>query len=182
MGVLNPARSARSLLAAASSVACLIAAGGVGAEPGEYDVKAAFLLNFARMVEWPPASDPGPGEPLVVCVRASAGVRADVSRTLLGKTRGENPIEVRAANASADLPGCHLLFVTEEYEDAVLLASADRHHVLSVGESETFIRAGGVMAFRSEGGKLRFDFRRAAAEEAGLKASSKLLRLAGLVD
>lgn len=182
-------RSQTTSRAAASALACAVLALGVAAavlaraDYDEYKVKAAFLLNFARLVEWPAAVGPKQGQALVVCVHGEEASTADALRALDGVTVEEHPVEVRALDSPSELNGCHILFLADvrNADAPAWIAGSQRRSVLSVGEAPGFAGRGGVINFFVEGKKLRFEINKDAADRSGLKISSRLLRLARLV-
>jgi hypothetical protein len=167
----------------ASILATLVlAAPAGGASHQEYALKAAFLLNFARLVEWPAEVRPGEGEPLVVAVMGSASVRRVIAQGLEGARAGSHPLEVRRLENAAQIPGSHIVFVAGRGEpDAELLDRSRSHKALSVGESPGFARRGGVIGLFTEEKKLRFEINVEAAKGAGIQLSSRLLRLARII-
>jgi hypothetical protein len=74
--------------------------------------------------------------------------------------------------------GCDVLFVPAGVPAAPLLHDARTRPILTVGESETFLRAGGIVNFFMDDGKVRFEINQDAASRAQLRISSRLLRLA----
>jgi hypothetical protein len=141
--------------------------------PLEYRVKAAFLFNFAKFVAWPADTD---GGPLTICV---AG-RNVFGETLVDTVRGESingrPLDVRVLLEPE--PGCHIIFVPRGAATAAYLRAFRSTPVLTVGESPDFISQGGIVNFTLEGTSVRFEIDPEAAERAGLRISSRLLRLA----
>jgi YfiR/HmsC-like len=141
--------------------------------PLEYRVKAAFLFNFAKFIEWPADSDSGP---LQICV-AGRNVFGDA---LVDTVRGENingrPLAVRVILEPE--PGCHIIFVPRGATTAAYLRAARSSPSLTVGEMPDFIAQGGIVNFTLEGTSVRFEIDAEAAERVGLRISSRLLRLA----
>ena len=141
--------------------------------PLEYRVKAAFLFNFAKFVEWPAAADAGP---LQICV---AG-RNVFGEALVETVRGENingrPLAIRVILEPE--PGCHIIFVPRGAATTAYLRAARGTPSLTVGEMPDFISMGGMVNFTFEGTSVRFEIDSEAAERAGLRISSRLLRLA----
>jgi hypothetical protein len=172
----------RRLLAAVVAAIALAAPAG-GTSHGEYALKAAFLLNFARLVEWPPEARPAEGEPLVVAVMGKASVRRAIERGLEGARAGEHPLVVRRLTDPSQVAGSHIVFLAGGAEpDPEILSEARAHSVLSVGESPEFARRGGVIKLFTEARKLRFEINVEAAGEAGIEVSSRLLRLARIFE
>jgi hypothetical protein len=141
--------------------------------PLEYRVKAAYLFNFVKFVEWPAAAAAGP---LTICV-AGRNVFGDVlADTVSGETLDGRPLAVRVI-LEPD-PGCHILFVPRGAAVTAYLRSSRGLPMLTVGESPDFLAQGGLVNFVLEGGNVRFEIAVEAAERAGLRISSRLLRLA----
>jgi hypothetical protein len=143
--------------------------------PLEYRVKAAFLFNFAKFVEWPPAADAGP---LQICV-AGRNVFGDaLAETVRGENIHGRPLAIRVILEPE--PGCHIIFVPRGAATAAYLRSARSSPSLTVGETPDFIAMGGIVNFVQEGTSVRFEIDPDAAERVGLRISSRLLRLARL--
>ena len=141
--------------------------------PLEYRVKAAFLFNFAKFVEWPPEADAGP---LQICV-AGRNVFGDaLVDTVRGETINGRPLAVRVILEPE--PGCHVIFVPRGAATQAYLRAARTSPSLTVGESPDFIAQGGMVNFTLDGTSVRFEIDREAAERVGLRISSRLLRLA----
>jgi hypothetical protein len=139
--------------------------------PLEYRVKAAYLFNFAKFIEWP--VEPGP---LTICV-AGRNVFGDVlSDTVKGEAIDGRPLVVRVLLEPE--PGCHITFVPRGAAAPAYLRAARSFPELTVGEAPDFIAQGGIINFVIESGSVRFEIDTAAAERSGLRISSRLLRLA----
>ncbi len=149
----------------------------------EYQVKAAFLFNFTKFIEWP-AEKAGPaGAPIVIGVFGSNPFGDSLAATVRGRKVNGRPIQVRHVGDRADVPGVHVLFVpASQTRAAAGLGDAMRRgSVLGVGESPGFLDAGGSIAFGLEADKVRFDIDLRSAEAARLKTSAQLLKLARTV-
>ncbi len=144
--------------------------------PSEYHVKAAFLFNFAKFVEWP---EPQKG-PFAICVLGKDPFGEALERVMEGKVVNGRPIVIRRTNDLAVARSCQVLFVSlPEAGSLVEIVKALRDaSVLSVSEIPQFCRAGGAITFAMEGQRVRFQINAAAAASANLKISSKLLQLA----
>jgi hypothetical protein len=165
---------------AATFVALL--AVGVGAEtPTEYKVKAAFLYNFAKFVEWPPPA--ASGDEMRLCVVGADPFGAELDELVAGKTVQNKWLRVARLSVSDDIEQCQVAFINAaDREDlAYVLRRAHDAHALTVGESHAFIGRGGIISFVMDGNKVRFEINAAAAERAGLRISSQLLKLAARV-
>ena len=152
-------------------------------ETVEYPVKLAFLYNFTKFVEWPPASYRAPGAPLVICIVGHDPFSPDIEGELRSRTVGSHPIEVRTLRPSDIMSVCHMVFVpaTEKDDAARIVSILNGSSTLTVGESEGFAVRGGIINLMAEGNKLHFEVNLLAADRAGLKISAKMLALARIV-
>ena len=163
-------------------VAWLVVGGGltvrVWAQPGdlEYEVKAAFLLNFSRYVTWP-AEKLTP--PFRICVYGSNPFGRHLSDAVSGEHWRNGPMEVHEIQTLMEGRACHVLYVPAAAGDVL----ADHWPnatlpVLTVGENERFLTQGGMIRLFLDNNKVRFSINQTAAETAQLQVSSRLLRLA----
>ena len=137
----------------------------------EYDVKAAFLANFAQFVKWPGGSS------------GTIGILGDdpfggkLQNALQGK------LNIRHSKRPDDLKNCQIVFVSKSERGNVsaILSSLGEANVLTVGDSDGFAKQGGVIGFTMAGDKVRFEINTAAARRAGLVISSQLLKLASRI-
>jgi hypothetical protein len=149
----------------------------------EYQIEAAFLVNFARFVEWPPQSFGAAGDPFVFGVYGKDLFGAALDQAILGKTIEGRPLAIRRTSEVSALRSCHVVFVpaSEMRHWRELSASLGNLSVLLVGESEGFAESGGVINFSLENERVVFEINPSAAAHAHLKISSKLLELAVIV-
>jgi hypothetical protein len=150
----------------------------------EHVVKAAFLYNFTRFVEWPAAPVDCTTAPLNIAVLGQDPFGPALDRTVAGRRVGSQPIRVQRLRRAAEIEPCTLLFVTaaESERLAEVLGALRGRPVLVVGESPGFARRGGAIGFHVDGKRVRFETNRQAAAAAGLTLSSRLLALASAVD
>ena len=141
--------------------------------PLEYRVKAAYLFNFAKFVEWPAAAA---GGPLTICVAGRNVFGEALSETVTGETVSSRPLVVRVILEPE--AGCHILFVPRGAAAAAYLRASQTTPTLTVGESPDFIEQGGIVNFMLDGANVRFEINPEAAGRTGLRISSRLLRLA----
>ena len=151
--------------------------------PTEYEVKAAFLYNFARFVEWPAAALHDPGAPFVIAILGRDPFGPILDETVAGKTVAGRPIEVHRVPRVDDARDAQIVFVSpsERANVEAILKALERPGVLTVGDTDGFAQRGGAINFVLQARKVRFEINPAAAEQAGLKMSSQLLKLATLV-
>lgn len=146
----------------------------------EYQVKALFLYNFAKFVEWPGAMSAG-----TICI----GIFGDdpfgdvLDRTIEGKTVNGRSFVIKRLKSEVDARQCHIVFVnvTDKKRLRSLLDTLRGSAVLTVGETRGFAEAGGVINFVVVDDRVRFEANIDAAGQSGLKLSSKLLSLAKIV-
>ncbi len=151
--------------------------------PGEYDVKAGFLYNFALFVRWPESAFDGPESPVIFAVVGSDPFGRALDRALEGKRAHDRPLAVRRFSRIQDLGHCHVLFVPNSRPEdlrRVLDRVADRT-ILVVGEQSDFAIQGGVINFFMERNRVRFEINPEEARGRDLRISSQLLNLARIV-
>jgi hypothetical protein len=148
----------------------------------EYTAKAAFLLNFARFTEWPPASFRSDTAPLGLCIVGTDPFGAALS-AVEGKPVKGRELHVDRKVSPDALGKCHVAFISRSQGDQVkdMLKTVESRAVLTVSDIEDFARKGGIIGLRLEAGRIRFDINVKAARRAGLKLSSQLLKLASVV-
>jgi len=149
------------------------------AEAQEYQVKAAFLYNFAKFVDW--SGEPGgSGAPLVIAVFGRDPFGSSLEQTVWGKTVNGRPLLIRRTSRVEELFPCHILFISssEKRRLGEILQALGRASVLTVSDMEEFLQLGGIVRFLVEDNKVRFGINLEAARRTGLKISSKLLSLA----
>jgi hypothetical protein len=151
--------------------------------PSEYELKAAFLLNFAKFVDWPSNMFADPKDPFSVCVLGTDPFGGALDDVLRGKFIGEHPVSVTRVKRVADIIRCQILFVSapESRHLPEILVKLRGECVLIIGETDDFASSGGVIQFTLEDNRVRFFINTDAAGRAGLKISSKLLALAKIV-
>jgi hypothetical protein len=148
--------------------------------PTEQQLKAAFLLNFAKFVEWPPTAFGGVTSPIVLGILGDNPFGEVLEQTIRGKTISNRPLVVKPFRSSAETTNCHILFIcaSEKARLPEILAGLRGASVLTVAEMDRFTETGGMINFIRQGNKIRFQINKVAAKSAGLKISSKLLSLA----
>ena len=160
---------------------------GLAQPPGaesEYLVKAGFLLNFARYVQWPVAAFPTPESPVCIGVLGADPVGPFLDDLVRGETVQGHSLVIRRARTTEALRECHVVFMSraETAQESKHLAGLAGRPVLTVGEVSGFAQRGGIINFFVENQRVRFEINLKAAERAGLKLNPQLLRLARVVD
>jgi uncharacterized protein DUF4154 len=146
----------------------------------EYQVKARFLGNFAKYVEWPSESFKSANDPIVICILGNDPFGGALDQAVDGKEVAGRRFLVRPiSNVPPDLT-CHILFVpaSERKRFRSMAASIENSAILTVGEIQGFPADGGVINFGIEDGRVRFEINPEAAGRKHLRISSRLLSLA----
>lgn len=145
----------------------------------EYQIKAAFLYNFALFIEWPEDAFKSGGIPFTIGILGNHSF-GDSLEKLKGKTIRKRPVIVKQIGSIDNMGVCHLLFVStsEKIRLPEILAVTKKRPVLTVSDLDGFYKAGGIINFIDMDGKMRFDINLKTAQLAGLKISSQLLKLA----
>jgi hypothetical protein len=167
-------------------LSAFLPAGLVGsAQPAqdEYRVKAAFIFHFAQLIDWPAETPPGGGSSLFLCTLGDDPFRGDLESTVEGKTIGTRVLRIRHLKRPEDIPGCGILFLgkAESAHIPTVLTELHSAPILTVGETPGFLGAGGMIDFRDESGRVRFDINLDAARAASLRVGSRLLMMAQIV-
>jgi hypothetical protein len=152
-------------------------------ELDEYQVKAAFLYNFAKFVEWPPQAFDVAANPIIVCIVGETPIYTLLESAVIDKTAGNRSLAVRKVSDGQQATGCHILFIgrADRKRIPAVLAAITPWGILTVGETPEFVAEGGVVNFKLENGRVRFEINVDAARRERLRISSKLLSLAEIV-
>ena len=179
----TPAAEAWRRLRALTLMALAFASSAAAEQPEEYEVKAAFLLNFTRFIEWPSESLGLPGTPFVVGVAGDDPFGARLEDVFRGRRVLDRSVVIERFRTPAELRHCHLLFVSPPAQETFIPVLRARPQLgrLVVGELEGFVRRGGMISFVVEGDRVRLAVNPSRAVAAGLRLSSRLLSLARLV-
>jgi hypothetical protein len=146
----------------------------------EYDLKAAYIYNFAKFTEWPRGSFSDAMSPLVIGVVGDDRVAASLTTLTRGRAVNGHPIEVKPLASPSVPPNVRILFVSGSQDAALskLTGALQTGGLLTVGESEAFTKAGGMIRLLVDSNRLQFEIDNERAEKGGLTLSSQLLMLA----
>jgi hypothetical protein len=149
----------------------------------EYQVKAAYLFNFLKFVEWPEDAFADPLAPIVIGIVGNDPFGSALPQVIIGKTVQGRDLVIRKYQAGEDLRSTHVLFisVSEKKRIPQILAGLRGSSVLTVADCSDFLTEGGMIQLYSEDNRIRFAINVDAAGRARLKISSKLLSLARVV-
>jgi hypothetical protein len=147
--------------------------------PTEYEVKAAYLYNFGKFVEWP-AKVNAASEFFSICVLGEDPFGATFDATIAGESINGKKVVVKRIARPQDAVSCRILFISSSEEGRLqeILATLDNTSVLTVSDLSQFIRRGGMIRFVMEANRVRFEVNLTTAEHAGLTLSSQLLKVA----
>ena len=168
---------ARRLCRAACAI-CLLVSGAATQQTPEYHVKAAFLLNFTKFVEWPAVAFDDAHSPITVCLLGDDPFGATLNQLVEGEVVSGRKLIVQRIRRAPPPKACQVLFVSQSEREVSRMLGALGPGVLTVGEGEEFLREGGIIAFVLENRRVRFDINQSAAANASLTLSSRLLNVA----
>jgi hypothetical protein len=168
----------------AAGLACALTAvapqAGASEGTSEYQVKAAFLFNFAKYVEWPESAFPEPADRIVLCILGENPFGALLEEIVKDKKVNGRGLAVREIKSVSATAGCHLVFIASSERlrfDEILGGLADRP-VLTVSDAESVADRGFVLGLTLKENRVRFEVNLIAARRAGLKLGSQLLKVA----
>ena len=145
----------------------------------EYQLKAAFLFNFAKFVVWPATAFNSADTPFQICVLGENPLGSALDETVRGMEVAGKSFVIRKISEARQTPGCHILFIgaSERKRSRAVLEEIKGFSILTVGETDDFLANGGVIRFKLKDAQLRFEIDADAAARERLKISSKLLSL-----
>jgi hypothetical protein len=147
--------------------------------PSEYEVKAAFLYNFAKFIDWPPEAIPQPDTAIIIGVLGEDPFMGALERIIRDKKINGHSFVIKRAKNIQDLKNGHILFISTSEKKRLpdILETVRDASVLTVSELDPFSQQGGIVQFVMEANKVRFKINVKAAERARLRISSRLLNL-----
>jgi len=145
--------------------------------PGEYQIKAIFLYNFAHFVDWPPPAEPRGNQPFCIGVLGEDPFGPALDRAVRGESVNGHPLAVRRFRSVDQVAGCQMLFVSrsEAWRMDRILRRLQGRSILVVSDAENFALDGGMIQFVTENRRVRLRINVLAARAAKLAISSKLL-------
>lgn len=168
------------------AIACLLVLESLGfvssARAGEFDeyaVKAAYLYNFAKFVEWPADAFASATAPLTICI-VGENLFGGALESLSGKLVEKHPVEIMFLPTAAGLERCHIVFMgrTEQGRFKSLLLKLANLPILTVSDVTNFTQEGGMIGLVEAEQRIRFNINLSIARQANLNLSSQLLKLA----
>jgi hypothetical protein len=150
----------------------------------EYQIKAVFLFNFAQFVQWPETNFPVAGAPFRIGVLGDDPFNAFLDETVRGENIKGHPLIVQRYHNVDEVKGCQILFVSRSESGRLeqILARLKGRDILTVGDADGFLKNGGAIRFATEQNKIHLRVSQEAAKSTNLVISSKILRLAEIVE
>jgi len=192
LGCISEDRSRRRLDRHAVLVAIAVVVAGLLSVHGLHEqnskltdsqVKAAYLYNFARFIEWPANITPVRTGSFNICVVGEDPFGPALDSTLAGELIGNQKVAARRIASPHEASECRILFISSSETKRLnkIIESLDKAPVLTVSDAPQFSQRGGMIQFVSEGNRIRFEVNLAATRRAGLAPSSELLKVATAV-
>ncbi len=149
-------------------------------KPHEYEVKAAFIYNFAKFIDWPDTAFENPASPFYIGVLGDNPFNGYLEKIISGKTLKGRKVEILYFSNFKDVKFCHILFISSSEKRRLrhIFKALDTNRILTIADMEGFISAGGTIGFVMRDNKVRFEINLNSGKKALLTISSKLLRLA----
>jgi hypothetical protein len=146
----------------------------------EYEVKAAYLFNFGRFVEWSDKGTVTKDGAFEICVLGQDPFGTTLDTILAGTSLKGKSVAAKRISKAQEVNNCRILFISSSEDGRLkeILDALDKTNVLTVSDIPRFSQRGGIIEFVLEGTKVRFEINLASAEEAGLSLSSELLKVA----
>jgi len=152
------------------------------AQYSEYEIKAAYIFNFAKFIEWP--ENEGNSDTLILGIYGADPFGTILEKTLIGrKAQGKDWRIIRSYNLT-DLTKCHILFISDvgKYETITIFERTKGLPMLTLGdELIDFCEIGGIINFTSQFSEHQFEINNESAKNKGIRISPKLLLLAKII-
>jgi len=150
-------------------------------EVTEYEIKAAFLYNFGKFIEWPDDHKPNADEPFIIGILGQDPFGRILDRLAARNRLKDHKIELKRFKKTSDVRFCHILFISQSKQERLsdILEKVRTECTVTVSEIDDFVEKGGIIRLlTTPENKVRFEINNSAALDVGLKISSRLLRLA----
>jgi hypothetical protein len=144
----------------------------------ETGIKAAFVYNFAKFTGWPEAAFAGGNAPITVGFVGADSLADMFEQNVAGKNANGRDFAVKRFSSAAGTENCQIVFVGDTGQTAAVIAAAKGKAILTVGDSDGFSDAGGMIRFVKDGAKISFDLNLTSITAAQLKLDAKLRQIA----
>jgi hypothetical protein len=151
-------------------------------QASSYEIKAVFLFNFTRFVEWPPKTFESDDQPFVIGILGENPFGKTLDEVVVNEKVDNHPIRIRYFDKAADVVNCHLLFVSSRGGNsfARIAGTLQNRHILTVSDRKNFCQQGGVIHLYIQDQKIKIEINTENARASDLRISSKLLMLASV--
>ena len=145
----------------------------------EYQVKAAFLVNFARFITWPEQSLPSGEKVFTLCV-IGENPFGEALRTVANKRIHSRELKIVYADSLDEMPSCCMVYVSRSERHALkpIFARLGQRAVVTVSDLPGFVDDGGAIEFVTKGERLAFLINNYSLNQRGLEVSASMLDLA----
>jgi hypothetical protein len=166
--------------AISTALACALVAPVQAQSQHEYQVKGAFLYNFAKFVEWPTSAFQSPTQPIALCILGRDPFGHWLKEIIEGRSVDGRALVLRHISNASEAGSCHMLFAgsLEPKRTWTALSAIRIPALLTIGDCATASEGGAIINFTLEGDHVRFEVNNEAAERGKLRISSRLLSLA----
>lgn len=147
----------------------------------EEQVKAAYLLNFAKLAQWPDGALPDGPSPLFICVSGGDEPFLEALKEMVaGKLAATHPLEVKSVSSAGEMKACHMVFfrASEKKRAQVIIQALTQTGLLLIGEDDAFLRQGGMINLVKDHGSIRFEIDFETLGRSQIHLSSKIITLA----
>lgn len=147
----------------------------------EYEIEAAFMLNFTKFIDWPASVFATLDAPFRICISGEDPFGGALAKIVEGERVNSHPLAVE--RVSGEPPAyCEIVFFAKSEKNVAQTISHLGIGVLTVSDADDFLRSGGIIRFVLDNNHVRFDVNQTAARKEDLKISSRLLRVARAVE
>lgn len=153
-----------------------------GHPPRQYQIKAVFLYNFTKFVDWSVPAFPDENAPLVIGILGEDPFGSYLDEVIAGEKLKDHPLLIQRYNSTEEIRDCHILFINlpDQNKTAEIIESIKGRSILTVSDAPDFLELGGMVRFVTIDKKIRLQINPEASEASAIKISSKLLRLADI--
>lgn len=159
---------------------CLLPLYAQSKPAAEFQVKAAFLYNFTRFIDWPPTAFSSANAPFVIAIIGNDPFGDYLAQVIKSESVNNHRIIIKRYNQLKEVTDCHILFISPPATKKTkeILQLTEHRNILTVSDGDNFTNSGGIVSFYKENNKIRFEINISSAKAAQLEISSKLLTLA----
>ena len=153
-------------------------------QSSEYKIKAGYLYNFTKFIDWPDEPEASPDQTFTICLLGNDPFGDVLTPINNKKTKGQQIELVRFTRMSQEVSNCKILFISRSEQKHIkqILRDLSGLSILAVGDMENFAEAGGVVGFVIRDGRVRLTINHTAAQQANLNISAKLLEIAHVLE